>query len=39
MAKYDRPEMEILTIDAEDIVVTSDNTGEFDGEWVTIGGN
>lgn len=39
MEKYVSPEMEIIEIEAEDIVRTSDtsdNTGSFDGEWAPI---
>ena len=33
---YDAPEMKVVTLENEDIITTS--TGEFDGEWVTLGG-
>ena len=37
MKKYIAPEMEVTALLAEDILSGSDNTGEFDGEWVPIG--
>ena len=37
MKKYIAPEMEVTALLAEDILSASDNTGEFDGEWVPIG--
>ena len=34
--KYDTPEMNIVKFHTADIITTS--TGEFDGEWVPLGG-
>ena len=34
--KYEAPELNIVVFEAADIITTS--TGEFDGEWVPLGG-
>ena len=34
--KYVEPKIEVIKFATEDIITTS--TGEFDGEWVPIGG-
>ena len=34
--QYDAPEMNIVKFQTADIITTS--TGEFDGEWVPLGG-
>ena len=35
---YSSPVTECINIFTEGILCESDKTGEFDGEWVTIGG-
>ena len=37
---FETPEVKVINLTVEDIIATSgeDNTGSFDGEWVTIGG-
>lgn len=35
---YEIPQVESYQMDVEAGYSTSDKTGEFDGEWVTIGG-
>ena len=34
--KYEKPEMQVIKFETQDIITTS--TGEFDGEWVPLGG-
>lgn len=33
--KYEKPEMQVIKFETQDIITTS--TGEFDGDWVTFG--
>ena len=34
--KYEKPKMQVIKFETQDIITTS--TGEFDGEWVPLGG-
>ena len=34
--KYEKPEMQVIKFETQDIITPS--TGEFDGEWVPLGG-
>ena len=34
---FGTPEIKVVSINVEDVITTSGNTGAFDGEWVPIG--